>query len=431
MTTAIRIQRNELRLPFSPKDEKTCQTLERAVNLLWIISCLPREMPSKSQHNEKVLHAHKFLKTIPPSLQKHPCIKACAREILAFKLGIPSLVFEHAINQGFEAFASKPPLAPYLAEYNHEIKIDPQGRILLKKDGRYTHWHMLKSLVQIPQRDPATNQPWLYGPQGIQNKNMFEWSTLAPYKFEDPKNWGGQYIFEFCCCCEDMPRFIGDHSWLRLKTPTGAIYSVGLYRPYKRNSKQNYHAPLRVQKGNLMQPDVSEFWNTPIHRIPFVISEETFLKMKQTIEEDQQKDLQTFQLIGQNCTQYVEKIGKIGNIQLPIGKPFWELLNQRFGHPCIQKGVDTTASILPEKVNQVFAHLFACMCNTALLCGGAGRIDPLVAQKKIPARPHLSTFQDLCDPEKLIIKHPFTVGHNTKEYVRTMKPTRPHTYAMV
>ncbi len=426
MTAAIQVSNKRgLDLPFSPNDSKSREIFAHAIEIFGTLKNLPRGKPSENLQNIHVVEARKFLKTVPQFLRKHRCIQACKRELLAYQLGIASSIFELRCNQGFETFASSPPLASYLAVYNHEIRLDPQQRIMLQQKGRDIQWIMLRSLVQRPQATTPTNQPWFYGPQGIQNKDMFQWNQLEPYKFEDPAAWGNQYVFEFCCCCEEVPQFIGDHSWLRLKTPKGAIYSVGLYRPYKRDKRENYKMPLRVQKGHLMQPDVSEFWNLPIHRIAFTITEAVFHEMKQAIEKDKRQDDQTFQLIGQNCTQYVEKIGRIGNIRLPTEKPMWQLLNKRFGYPRIQTGIETAASKLPSKVNSVFSHCCAFICNTTLLCAGAACVDSEIRQKETPVRPHLNTFRDLCNPNKLNIKHPFTVGHDTKEYVNQLRANPP------
>jgi hypothetical protein len=398
-----------------PKETKDEQIINFAKSTFYEIQALPRGEPSENIRNKTAIRINKWLQKVPEHLKLNCWIIGCKREILAFKLGVESEVLTFDENRGFERFASKPPLASYLAEYNHTIKLSSKREIQLQKEGTYTNWTELKPLVQIPERDPKTNQPWLYGPEGIQNKNMFEWDTLKPYKQEDPALWDHQYIFEFCCCCVDIPQFIGDHSWLRLKTPTGDIYCVGLYRPYKHDPKLNYKFPMRTQKGHLMQPDVSEFWGLPIHRLSFAITEEQFLTMKETIERDKRQDEQIFQLIGQNCTQYVEKIGEIGKIRLPTEKPFWELLNKRYGHPCIQTGAKAAAATLPARISNFFAGFNACIWNSVLFCAGTNRVDPQVAHQNIP--PHLESCTDCCNPEKLMLKHPFTVGHDTEEYV--------------
>ena len=407
MPDGIRARREVLTqhgLPLTFEGEfKDVKTLNLAQEILSTLAALPRESPKEASRSLLAKQARTVLKKVSKNLKEHPQIKACARELLAYKIGVPSSVFECDANQGFEQFASKPPLAPYLEEYDHTVKIGANEEVWLLKDDVYTPWSWLKEGIQIPKRDPAADRPWPYGPQGVQNKNMFEWTELKPYKQEDPAQWGNQYIFEFCCCCDPkMPHFTGDHSWLRLKTPEGDIYCVGLYRPHKHDPMKKYKFPLREQKGYLQQPDMSEFWGIPVYRIPFAITEEQFKAMKQMVEQDQQKDTEIFQLIGKNCTQYVEKIGGLAEIKLPIEKPFWELLNKRCGYPCIQTGVEAAANILPTKVSSVFASIYSCTCNTILSCAGANRMN-----------------REICDP--IIVKHPFTLGHDTKDFVNAAR----------
>lgn len=378
---------------------------------------LPRDRPSRTLDHRSVTTAREFLKQVGKEQAQDLRIEQLKLELLAFKIGVISDVFNREINTGFKKFASNPPLERYLAPYDHTVEVSEKGEVQLLKDDRYVPWSQLIDGLQIPERKPETNQPWFYGPNGIQNTNMFEWKTLEPYKKEDPAQWNKQYIFEFCCCCENTPRFIGDHSWLRLKTPEGDIYCVGLYRPYKNSAKQNYNAPLRIKKGHLMQPDVSEFWPTPIHRIPFQITKDQFEAIKQKIESDKQNDSLIFQLIGKNCTQYVEDIATLGGIELPTTKPFWQLLCKRYGHPCIQTGVKVTAAILPQKVNRVFERTSAFLCNLSLLIAGANKVDCQIRIDGINCAPHLNSVGSLFDPAKLLVRHPYVVGHETETYV--------------
>ena len=104
-----------------------------------------------------------------------------------------------------------------------------------------------------------------------------------------------------------------------------------------------------------------------------------------------------------------------GKIKMPgfcglFFKGLIRLLNKRFGHPCIQRNATAITSTLPTNVNKVFACFNAFLCNSVLFCAGASRVDPQIAKKKTPIRPHLYACTDLCNPDKLIIKHPFTVG---------------------
>lgn len=375
---------------------------------------LPRENPSITLDNKPIQATRLFLKQ---AKNQDSRITNCRSELLAYRLGIASSVFQTDLNQGFEQFATNPPLDRYLAAYNHILRVDTRGEVLLRKDDEYIPWSQVKNKVIAPPRDPATNQPWFYGPNGIQNANMFEWTELKPYKKEDPAEWDHKYLFVFCCCCGSKhPNFMGDHSWIEFKTPTGDVYSVGLYRAYKHDPKQNKDNPLRVQKGYLQQPDVSRFWpDTEIHEIPFEITEEKFLEMKQTIEADKKADNLVFQLIGKNCTQYTESIARIAGIELPTQKPFWQLLCKRYGHPLIQKGVEISTFLLPSNINNLLTRSSTFVLSLPLLAAGAHKVDKSLPKEIHP--PHFQSWKDAFNPEKLLVKHPYTIGHDTKEYV--------------
>ena len=366
---------------------------------------MPRIPPSESLDCPAVKSTHLFLKKIDPSLKEDPRIARLAREFLAFKLGVPSDVFEK--NIGFEKFAYKPPLDRYLAEYGHTVKVGDKGEIELLENGKYRPWSELRSIVAPAQgKDPSSNQPWYYGPLGVQNKNMFEWTKLEPYKKEDPKQWDNQYILEVCCCCEDEPRYLGDHSWLRLKDPEGNIYSVGFYRPY------NYVFPVYMKKGILMQPDVSEFWPTPIYRLPIAISKEQFLQMKETIETDKKKDRLIFRWVEGNCTFYVEKIAHIAGICLPTEKPAWRVLM-----PSLERKVDWISPWVADSIQNVCAMATACVMNLGLLLIGTNQKDSQVASLESSPSPRIETFSDLFDYNKIHARHPHTLAHQAQKAV--------------
>lgn len=402
-----------------PHQQHLCATAE---NFSTQLCKFPRKKPKETLDDENTKVTKVFLRQA-----KHlndPRITLCQRELLAYTLGINRQTLEIPINEGFEAFASSPPLHRYLAAYGDEVKVSETGEIQLRKGDTHLPWSRLKNEVVIPKRDPVTNQPWLYGPKGIQNKNMFEWTTLEPYKREDPAKWDHKLLFVLCCCCTpNHPNFMGDHTWLEFWLPNGDIISVGLYRGYKHDPKQNSQAPLRVQKGYLMQPDVSRFWpNTQIHEIPFEITQEQFALMKQTIEWNKQKDNLAFQLMGKNCTEYALNIGKIAGIQVPTERPFWELLSKRYIPRPVLNGIKKVSSILPQEINSLCARITTFWLTWPLLQYGAGKIDPTLPQGI--HTPHFETWGDCLDPKKQMVKHPHTLGNETRKQITDWRTSR-------
>lgn len=368
---------------------------------------IPRAAPAETLDDSTSQTVRAFLKRCGKN--KDPRIEGCRKEFLAYKLGIPREALER--NQGFESFAKNPPLERYLAEYHHTLVVDGLN-IKIVREGGYSPWSHVSKTLNAPQRDPATNQPWLYGPEGVQNKNMFEWGPeLKSYKWENPETWGCQHIIEICCCYDPQrPNFIGDHTWLRFKTPDGRLFCVGKYRAYKSNPKQNRQNPLRVQKGYLMSPDVSEFWPIPIKRIGFVITPEQFEAMKAKIEQDKREDALVFQVSDHNCTQYAMSIAKLGGIEFPASQNALHLLSIRYVNPRVAQGFNDVTRAFG--VDEVAKRVATVAFNILLFAAGASQIDPACAEqckeKNIP--PHLHSFRDWTDPKRLEVAHPYVLG---------------------
>jgi hypothetical protein len=74
-----------------------------------------------------------------------------------------------------------------------------------------------------------------YSLHGLIDRGVYDWEVFEPFYVEKelPPPWGNRYLFEICSWIIDRPRMMGDHSFMRLKTPRGEWYSVGQYRPAK------------------------------------------------------------------------------------------------------------------------------------------------------------------------------------------------------
>ncbi len=361
--------------------------------------------------DEKVACARLFLKQ-----EKHrndPRIDELQKELLAFKLGLDARCLDLPVNNGFSRFAVNPPLERYLFEYDHSLKVNYMtGEIQILANGCYTPWSQaINSIAQASVAKPY--QGWLYGPEGLQNENMYAWKELKPYRKGNPAAWNHQYIFEFCACCSDNPNKTGDHSWIRLKTAEGDIYSVGLYRPGKQGLKDNYNFPLRIKKGYLMQPDVSEFWPMDHFKIPIAITKDEFLQMKRQIEEDKRRDAETFQLFHGNCTLYAAKIAKIAHIRLPTAKAVWRFIFPK----AVQQGIDALSWYVPESIQKVVNAVVGIFFNFLQLLLGASLVDHEVCLTNTTVQPHIANIWDLFNPAKSNLNHPNTLGKDTRDYI--------------
>jgi hypothetical protein len=374
-----------------------------------ILHNAPRVSPAEGLNDPAALSARQILKEIRDDIKKDPRVLALGQELLAYKLGIPASAFDSPINSGFKQFASFPPLERYLGEYGHRLQVDEvSGEIKILQNGVLQPWSSVTEPT-VGCKFKAASQPWTYGPDGVQDKDMFEWTELTPYKKEDPAQWDHQYIFEFSICSADTPRKTGDHSWIRLKTPEGDIYSVGLYRPGKRDQLDNWKFPLRIKQGILMSPDVSEFWPTPIQRIPVAITKEQFLEIKREIEQNKKDNELTFQLFHGNCTLYTSRLAAMADIALPSKKPLWKVV----APAAVVEGIERIGNCLPSIVSRVAAVSTGIITNFGLLLLGASIVDARVRQYQTNVKPHIGSISDLFNPAKSELNHPHTLGHET------------------
>lgn len=374
----------------------------------------PRLPMDAVEKNPKADVARRFLRELRGQKNPDPRIKECRKEYLAIKLSLESTVLD--ANPGFQEYAQECFLERYLLGYGHSLKINPQdNKIEILIDGSYKPWseaYLQFKAMPPPQEGPR--QPWLYGPKGVQKLDMYDWKELKPFKQGNPADWGNQYVFEFCICCSTTPRFTGDHSWIRLKTPTGDIYSVGLYRPGKPDWTHNFRQPFRVKEGLLMQPDVSEFWPCDLYTIPVAITEEQFLKMKHTIEKDKQDNDQVFQLFQKNCMLYCHKIAALGDIRLPTT----EIALRMITPLKTQQKAEEVMNKSPL-LKKIFIHTQAFFINLTQVLLGASKVDAKVSAKhpgqKI--KPHIQSIFDIFKISKSELNHPFTLGQKTRKRI--------------
>lgn len=208
-----------------------------------------------------------------------------------------------------------------------------------------------------------------------------------------------------------------EHSWLRLKTPNGEIYSAALYRPGKHHFFDNFHLPLRAKKGYLMSPDISEFWPISIYRIPVEITKKQFETIKSSLEEDKKdEDKLVFQLFNGNCTEYINSKAKLAGIRLPTAVHYLRNVTPL----SIQKRYDRVMDKLPSIVRQICESVVTVLSNLLQLCLGGHLLDRQLKGKKITFKANINSFSDLFNPEKLKFHPPrylaLTIGKEIEEW---------------
>lgn len=379
-----------------------------------IISQQQRLSIADAAMNRPLKAARALLKEIGRHNIHSPEINSLRKEVTAAKLGISAHTLDE--NPGLQKFTEDHHLERYLLIYKHALQVDSNTQqISLLKNGSLQPWNTVDTEIQSWKK--PCHQPqlaWIYGQKGIQQEDMYDWTTLKPFMKGNPADWDNQYVFEFCSCHNPHSFKNGNHSWLRLKTPSGDIYSVGLYRPDKMDWKDNLRFPLRIKPGHLMQPDVSEFWDYEITTVDFSISEETFFKIKQTIEEDKENEDLVFQLFNNNCLLYNKKLARLGGVDLPT------LDNVMFYMAplhIVQK-VAGVMDKLPTFVQKICLYVSAFFLNIGQIFLGATIIDGKLNEKqKQKAVPHLNSFSDLFDVSKIYLNHPNTLGYKTRQTV--------------
>lgn len=361
-----------------------------------------------------------FLRNVSGHYQNDPRIIRCQKLLLASKLNINPIIFDK--NPGFEEFARTYHIERYVMHYDHVVKVDPKTHEV--KLGAMKWSEIPEGIRNKPSNRNRQNKPWIYGQNGPQSKDMYEWEALTPYKIVDKPEWGNRYIFEYCVCCEDHFRLNGDHSWFRLKTPEGEIYSIGLYRPNKRGTKDNLLLPLRMKVGYLVSPDLSEFYPDPIHTIEMEISAEKFKEMIAAINKEKKNDHNHFHLPELNCTEYANKYARMAGMDLPTKVSAVRYLAPKF---LVKLG-----DKLPNIVQKVLLVAFTPLLNLALLAFGAGSIDHELKKKikkhSLDIQPHISSFWDLFKPTKLYFHPPSHVAQFIFPEIRAWREKNPENF---
>lgn len=393
------------------KDASYHSERTRQITLVFTQSLLnlPRITPSEAENTPLVLAARKWLKSLSPTHQNDQISKNCSRELLAVRLGVASKVFDE--NPGFEQFAKKSVLYNYLSRYGHFLKVTENHELYILYQNEYQPWSKLK-IDECPS-SPQPSQPWYYGMEGIQQRDMYNWSILEPFMRNNPEKWGSQYGIEFCTSCTDRPRQVGDHTWIRLYTSEGEIYSYGKYRPGKVSKKENYDRPFRQKKGYGQSPDVSEFWGDPIQTLFIAITEKQFNVIKRKIDKKKQRDEDVFQLFADNCTMEANRWAAKAGIYLPTEASVLYV----YAPPTLKRAFKWCSDSLPHFIQKICLFVGSMIFNIIQYFLGATRIDPVVKGYRRSIRPHLNSIWDVFRIHKANIHAPHYLSTHVRQEI--------------
>lgn len=366
--------------------------------LIQEISKLPLMSPKIAITNPIILSCAKYLKKYSKKLDPAKA-KLLKTKILAAKLGLTS---EH-LNQypDFAAFAENYRIYNYIAAYDHTPEVHENELYLGPKD-KPQKWSDVKQLAlkKLYNEGSIFVKPWYYHESGIEEVcDMFKWSEIRILSTKkDPKEWGGGYAYQICTTASDLPRLEGDHTFIRLCSRKGNIYSVGLYRPEKNSIRDSWWLPLRIKKAKLMSPDISEFWNVPIQSLTVKITKESFEEIKKKIKEDNNRIL-PFHPLGKNCTEWaINMTGFHLNCKDLAPK---NLINHR-----VISSTDKFYNILPSFVQKICHIAMVVFFNIISFAGGSFWVD----REMKGQTPHLNRPWDIVSAEKIVIQSPHKLG---------------------
>lgn len=381
-----------------------------------------------------------------PPFQSMPEYAKLNLHISSARLGLSVACLEQS--RDFCTFAQTHFIHRYLYVYGHCLRETSTG-LEIMFDGEYTPWSVARGLMRWAQapRDGGgfegkTAPQFLgkYCSRGLVNEGVCDWEALRPFIRVLPPtpalvlrpkdstlktdyqlspihthDWGARYLLEVCLWIVDEPRLSGDHAWLRLKGPDGAIYSVGQYRPGKNSLRDHLWLPMQIKTSQFQSPDISEFWNGPYTSIEIEISEEHFELAKKRIELDQRAQMHVYQLFHGNCVNYAQSVAEMVGIKLPSELPIFNLLVRR---PIVYSTAELFRRVVPQRILAFVSVCWTVYFNLLSYLLGAGYVDAAITyQHPFVVRPYIRSWRDILDPSKAVINHPFILGEYVKDEV--------------
>lgn len=357
-----------------------------------------------------------------------------AQQNLAVKLGIPIKALDDSINPGFFNFVEKHRIDRYLLTYKvngqSALRIDSATyEIYILMNGEYYKWKdALANLPPDPRKIEGRDYlQWMYGENGLQNKDMFQWTELKPYITENPHAWGNRYIFTYYAGGHGRSAQVqGSHCWLGLSNPQGEKITVGKYRMGGKPGRDwlwdIWKQPVKTVLANYQSPDCSNMWNSPFESIDFEISEESFYKIKDQIEKDKkqaddasvhpEEKMASASIFHNlyNCTDATNDYAKLSGVDLDVRVSYARLVSPVF----LVKTIDAAYNYLPNVIIRIGEIVTAILFNGLELVLGANQISPDVL-KRYPNIKVILSWKDLFNYEKTYLAHPWMVQQKFKE----------------
>jgi hypothetical protein len=316
----------------------------------------------------------------------HPDVQQLRRELIAARLNISCAILD--ANPGFQDFAKHSHLYRYLARHGHGLKVDAETlQIYVLHQKSYLSWEELKPRIEWDE-----NGVWkgYYGKDGLRFYSVFDWEKLEPFASDDPSLWGNCYVIEAVVWTAEDPSLTGKaskvsqapqwtntHTFLRIRTndPEDNVYSIGLTRPQKFHWKQHFDAPLAVRQGDLMSPDMTEYWGGHKTVIPMEISPEKARYLIGLFEQWKRDGL-PYRLKDLNCNELVLKAFRFCGADMNSFMPLRHLLLPREW----ADWTDRALAQLPSPLRRGMCATGSLLVNSVSLLFGSGSVHRSVAE---------------------------------------------------
>jgi hypothetical protein len=295
---------------------KYIQTLEKTA--LAYRLCFPCNLPGNTGQIESLKEMVK--KHDPASFNRW-----------SVKCGLdPELFFEHPDFANFilTAFIHKS------FEYFGKKQINNGGQVGLLVEGKFTPWEDLSKRFVVEEgkifsTDTGVKKRWIFLSEGLVCHDPYNWKMPVPImKLEIPP---GRYLLQVVTSHikpenQGLIDRVTDgamHSWFRIITPDGNVYSFGMLHDRK---DINLLQPMSSIKSKMSCPDVFEAYAEKRIETTIPIEGEHVFKIGEIIKKYSRDENVQFHYLKANCTSFLQEVltasgvGGIPNTKMTISR---------------------------------------------------------------------------------------------------------------
>lgn len=301
-------------------------------------------------------------------------LTAWKKKLLCIKLG--GEISEQDLTNflDFERFIENNAWHNKAIAYNHVISMKNNEPHLLV-NGISRPWSEVKNIQQ------TDGTPWINQYNYLENVAITAKGLVStaldkfiPHSHDDPGKWGNQYVLEIVSGKDKQSKdkCLGTHSWIRLKTPDGDIYSHGLYGGEVKGLEKL--SPYAIRKGAADSPDrfdTLEPGRIEMQVTSIPIKAAQFDLLKSTIE-GYMEDGIPYGFSNYNCTSHVRALAALVNVDVGTEERISSFVAKKVFHVRIQRFFKR---FLGARVKKMTSWIALKICSLALLIMGGNRIS--------------------------------------------------------